>query len=137
MEEKKSLIELAYDVVANSDSPVSFKALWKAVVKAKGLSEEEANERVGQFYTNLLLDGRFVNLGDNIWDLRTRHKFEKVHIDMKDVYSEVEASDSDDKEEESEEKEYNEVFEEKVISRDDEIESEEPLDEDNKSDEDL
>lgn len=137
MEEKRSLIELAYDVVANSDSPVPFKALWKAVVKAKGLSEEEANERVGQFYTNLLLDGRFVNLGDNIWDLRTRHKFEKVHIDMKDVYSEVEASDSDDKEEESEEKEYNEVFEEKVISRDDEIESEEPLDEDNKSDEDL
>ena len=137
MEEKKSLIELAYDVVANSQNPVPFKNLWKAVVKAAGLTEEEAATRVGQFYTNLLLDGRFVNLGDNVWDLRTRHKFEKVHIDMKDVYSDVEASDSDDKEEESEEKEYNEVFEEKVVSRDDEIESEEPLDEDNKSDEDL
>ncbi len=137
MEEKKSLIELAYDVVANSQNPVPFKNLWKAVVKAAELTEEEAATRVGQFYTNLLLDGRFVNLGDNVWDLRTRHKFEKVHIDMKDVYSDVEASDSDDKEEESEEKEYNEVFEEKVVSRDDEIESEEPLDEDNKSDEDL
>lgn len=137
MEEKKSLIELAYDVVANSQNPVPFKNLWKAVVKAAGLTEDEAATRVGQFYTNLLLDGRFVNLGDNVWDLRTRHKFEKVHIDMKDVYSDVEASDSDDKEEESEEKEYNEVFEEKVVSRDDEIESEEPLDEDNKSDEDL
>lgn len=137
MEEKKSLIELAYDVVANSKAPIAFKALWKAVVKAKGLTEEEAAEKVGQFYTNLLLDGRFVNLGDNVWDLRIRHKFEKVHIDMKDVYSDVEATDSDDKEEETEEKEYNEVFEEKVISRDDEIESEEPLDEDGKSDEDL
>lgn len=137
MGESKSLIELAYDVVANSSSPVAFKNLWKAVVAAKGLSDEEAAGKVGQFYTNLLLDGRFVNLGDNVWDLRTRHKFEKVHIDMKDVYSDVEASDTDDNEENIEEKEYNEVFEEKNTSRDEEFAPEDSYDEDNKSDEDL
>lgn len=120
----KSLIEVAFDVVSSSKSPISFKALWKAVVKEKELSEEQAGERVGQFYTNLLLDGRFVNLGDNMWDLRNRHTFDKVHIDMRDVYSDVDTVDTDE-EEEAEEKEYNEAFEEKVISREDEIEKEE------------
>jgi DNA-directed RNA polymerase delta subunit len=34
-----------------------------------------------------MLDGRFVFLGDNLWDLRSRQTFDKVHIDMKDAYS--------------------------------------------------
>ena len=118
----KSLLDLAYDYVNESKGSVTFKALWKAVVKAKGLSEEEANQKVSQFYTTLLLDGRFVTLGENKWDLRSRHTFDKVHIDMKDVYNDVEAID-DDEEEEEEEKEYNEVFEEKVVDRNDELEA--------------
>ena len=129
----KSLLDLAYEAVAKSKGSLTFKALWKEVVKGKGLTEQEAEEKVSQFYTNLLLDGRFVNLGDNVWDLRTRHTFDKVHIDMKDVYSEVEASDSDE-EEEIEEKEYNEVFEEKVIDRHDEIEAD--VSEDDETEED-
>ena len=57
------------------------------------------------------MDGRFVTLGENKWDLRSRHTFDKTHIDMKDVYSEVEISD-DDVEEDEDEKEYNKVLEE-------------------------
>ncbi|MBE6142327.1 MAG: DNA-directed RNA polymerase subunit delta [Erysipelotrichaceae bacterium] len=130
----KSLLDLAYDYVEKSKGSVTFKALWKAVCKAKGYDEETANKKVSQFYTTLLLDGRFVTLGENKWDLRSRHTFDKVHIDMKDVYSDVEASDSDDVEEEVEEKEYNEVFEEKVIDRNDEIEAD--VSEDDESEED-
>lgn len=129
----KSLLDLAYDYVKDCKEVVSFKDLWKAVVKAKGYSEDEAAQKVSQFYTTLLLDGRFVTLGENRWDLRSRHTFDKVHIDMKDVYSEVETSDSDE-EEEVEEKEYNEVFEEKVIDRHDEIEAD--VSEDDESSED-
>ncbi|MCR4879360.1 MAG: DNA-directed RNA polymerase subunit delta [Bacilli bacterium] len=129
----KSLLDLAYDYVKDCKEVVSFKDLWKAVVKAKGYSEDEAAQKVSQFYTTLLLDGRFVTLGENRWDLRSRHTFDKVHIDMKDVYNEVETSDSDE-EEEVEEKEYNEVFEEKVIDRHDEIEAD--VSEDDESSED-
>ena len=118
----KSLLDLAFEHVEASKSPVTFKALWKAVCKVKGYDEETAAKKVSQFYTTLLLDGRFVTLGENKWDLRSRHTFDKVHIDMKDVYSEVEADDGDE-EEEAEEKEYNEAFEEKVIDRHDEIEA--------------
>ena len=67
---------------------------------------------MSSFYTNLLLDGRFVTLGENQWDLRSRHTFDKVHIDMKDVYSDVETED-DDTEENEEEEAYNHAFDSK------------------------
>ena len=54
-----------------------------------------------------------MTLGENKWDLRSRHTFDKVHIDMKDVYSDMDTSDSDS-EEADEEEEYNKTFGEPV-----------------------
>ena len=114
----KSLIEFAYEFVASQKKPVAFAKIWEYVKQQSGLSEEAASKKAGQFFTNMMLDGRFVTLGENEWDLRSRQTFDKVHIDMKDVYSDVETSD-DDVEEDTEEKEYNEVFEEKSDSDND------------------
>lgn len=108
---QKSLIELAFEFVQSQKEPVSFAKIWAYVKQEASLSEEEAARKAGQFFTNMMLDGRFVTLGDNEWDLRSRHTFDKVHIDMKDVYSDVETSD-DDNEEEEEQKEYNQIFDE-------------------------
>ena len=124
----KSLLDYAYDYVSQSKEQVSFKDLWAYVVEKAGLDEETAARRVSSFYTNLMLDGRFVTLGENQWDLRSRHTFDKVHIDMKDVYSDVETSD-DDEEEDEEDKEYNKVFETKDNDDFEEEESDEEKDE--------
>ena len=107
----KSLIELAYECVSSSKEPVAFAKIWEYVKANSGLSEEELNKKVGQFFTNMMLDGRFVTLGENEWDLRERHTFDKVHIDMRDVYSDVQTTD-EDSEEKEEEEEYNAAFEE-------------------------
>ena len=48
------------------------------------------------FYTNITLDGRFITVGENRWDLRSRHKFDEVHIDMNDIYADDEEDTSDD-----------------------------------------
>lgn len=120
----KSLLDLAYDCLSQSKEEVNFKDLWAYVVEQAGLSEEQAAKKISSFYTNLMLDGRFVNLGDNYWDLRSRHTFDKVHIDMKDVYSDEEAEDIDEEDEDEEEKEYNKVFEQKREG-DDELDEEE------------
>lgn len=117
----KSLLDYAYDFLSHSKGQVNFKDLWAYVVKEAGLDEETAAKKVSSFYTNLMLDGRFVTLGENIWDLRVRHTFDKVHIDMKDVYSDVETEDDDSEELDSEEEEYNKAFEE---PKDEDAESE-------------
>ena len=107
----KSLIEFAYEFVSSHEGSVNFTEIWNYVKEQSGLSEEDAAKKAGQFFTNMMLDGRFVTLGENEWDHRERHTFDKVHIDMKDVYSDVQTSD-DDSEEEEEEDEYNRAFDE-------------------------
>ena len=116
----KSLIEHAYEFVSKHKESVNFKEIWEYVKKEAGLSEEQASAKVGQFFTNMMLDGRFITLGENEWDLRERHVFDKVHIDMRDVYSDVQTSDDDIEEKDEEEKEYNKVFEDESISEGDE-----------------
>ena len=113
---ERSLIEVAYEYVSSKKESSSFKDIWAYVVEKAELTPEEAAAKVSRFYTNLMLDGRFVTLGENEWDLRVRHTFDKVHIDMKDVYSEVDSEDDVDSEEKEEEDEYNAAFEEKKPS---------------------
>ena len=125
---QKSLIEIAYEFVAESKDAVNFVKIWNHVKEVAGLSEEEANKKAGQFFTNMMLDGRFVTLGENEWDLRERHTFDKVHIDMRDVYSDVQTSD-DDLEEEEEEDEYNSAFGEERVSEEDAEEKEDSSEE--------
>lgn len=119
----KSLIEYAYELIAKSKGSVNFKEIWAYVKEQAGLSEEEAAKKAGQFFTNMMLDGRFVTLGENEWDLRERHTFDKVHIDMRDVYSDVQTSDDDLEEEE--EDEYDSAFDEESDSDEDAEEKEE------------
>ena len=114
---EKSLLDYAFDFVSSQKEPVPFDKIWEHVVAAAGLSEEEAKNKVSRFYTNLMLDGRFVTLGENQWDLRVRHKYDSVHIDMSEVYSDVETYD-EDSEEEEEEAEYNAAFEEDKKNKD-------------------
>ena len=119
----KSLLDYAYDYVSGQSQQSKFEDIWAYCVEQAGLSKEEADSKVSRFYTNLMLDGRFVTLGENEWDLRVRHKFEKVHIDMSEVYADVETYD-EDSEEEEEEAEYNSAFEDEDKNKEDDSGSE-------------
>ncbi|MBP5694593.1 MAG: DNA-directed RNA polymerase subunit delta [Bacilli bacterium] len=85
----ESMVDVAYGVLVDAGTTVKFKDLYNSVCEKLELSEEEKDEKISLFYTNLSLDGRFVTLGENEWDLRSRQKYEKVHIDMNDVYSDI------------------------------------------------
>lgn len=100
MSYKMSFVDTAYKIVEQEGKEASFASLWTAVCAELGLTEEEKRAKVAYFYTQLTLDGRFVTLGENVWDLRERHEFEKVHIDMNDVYADdVEEETSNDEDE--------------------------------------
>ena len=131
----KSLLDHAFDYVSGQNQPSKFQDIWAYCVKEAGLTPEEAAQKVSRFYTNLMLDGRFVTLGENQWDLRVRHKYESVHIDMSEVYSDVETYD-EDSEEEEEEAEYNAAFEEDKKAKElDDADEEEESEEEEESNE--
>lgn len=90
MRTNKSMLDEAYDIVVSQGAPMAFMDLMNVVATNLEMTEEEKMARLGNFYTDLLLDGRFVALTDNTWDLRERHIFDKVHIDVNEVYTEEE-----------------------------------------------
>lgn len=99
--EKESKTDIAYRIMLKKKKERNFYDLWADVKNelAKVMNEEELaniDEDISFFYTNLTLDGRFVNVGDNKWNLRERVTFDKVHIDMNDIYVEEEDDDSND-----------------------------------------
>ena len=93
----KSLIDYAYEVLEASKEPVSFKSLFDKAVALSGLelTQEEIRRKMSSLYTQLSLDGRFIILTDNNWDLRSRHVYSQVHIDIDDAYSDEEGEEYD------------------------------------------
>ena len=87
---QSSMVDVAFDLMTKKKKPVDFYKLWQEVSEIKGFNQEDKDENESLFYTNITLDGRFITVGENRWDLRSRRKFDEVHIDMNDIYAEEE-----------------------------------------------
>ena len=81
----KSMTDVAFELMMKKKRAVSFFKLWDEVSQIMGFSQAQADERISQFYTNITLDSRFVSMPENKWDLRSRHRFEEVHIDASEI----------------------------------------------------
>lgn len=101
MKERESKTDIAYRLMLKKKKERNFYELWedvKAELAKVAAPEELENieEDISFFYTNLTLDGRFVCVGENKWNLRERVTFDKVHIDMNEIYAEEEEIISED-----------------------------------------
>ena len=74
----KSMTDIAYDILSSKKRAILFQKLWDEISKKTGAS----TDRVADFYSDLSLDSRFVQLKDNKWDLVERRKFSESHIDL-------------------------------------------------------
>lgn len=73
-----SFIEIAYELLVEKKKTVSFQEIRKEITELLNLSEQEVNEKIAQFYTDLNIDGRFLSLGENNWGLRTWYPVDHV-----------------------------------------------------------
>ena len=99
--EKESKTDIAYRLMLKKKKERNFYDLWEDVKAelAKVAAPEElenVEEDISFFYTNLTLDGRFVCVGENKWNLRERVTFDKVHIDMNEIYNDEEEVSEDE-----------------------------------------
>lgn len=122
---KQSMVEVAYELLSKKQGAQKFNKFWEEVSNVLAMDEEEKEQNVSKFYTKLTLDERFVLLEDNTWDLRERQSFDKVHIDMNEIYSEIE---EEEKEIEAEKEEDSAYDDEDIITIDDEEEKEKVMD---------
>lgn len=76
--EDMALIELAKVILLEQKQAMDFYELYDKVAEAKGLTEEEKEDRMTLFYTELNMDGNFKSLGSNKWILKRYYRGEKT-----------------------------------------------------------
>ena len=91
--ELMSYTDIAYEIIKEDNKKYNTPKLFKEVCKLLQLSEEEMMEKIGDFFTALTTDGRFILINSTNWDLKENHVV-KVVVDDGDE-EEVEASEED------------------------------------------
>ena len=94
---KEELELLSYkditNLILNENSPMNTADLFKMICNLLELSDKDYELKIGDYYTSLTTDKRFIMLEDGCWDLRDRHTSDKI------VKIEDEEDDEDDEEE--------------------------------------
>jgi DNA-directed RNA polymerase subunit delta len=75
--EEMSMIEVAFLILTDNKEAISFDDLVTKIADAKGMSEKEIEDRISQFYTDLNIEGRYMNIGDNMWGLKEWYPVDK------------------------------------------------------------
>lgn len=93
---KKSMTDVAYEVMGSYEKGVPFIELWTTVSAKLGLNETQFEDNIAQFYTDLSMDGRFLSQPQNHWDLRSRHTFSESVLDTDAIAIDEDSVDEDD-----------------------------------------
>lgn len=100
--EALSYTDLTCILLAESKKPMSTAEIFKKICELLEYSEEAYGEKIGDYYTSLTIDKRFVLLDDSKWDLRQNHAVE-ITVDEDDEVEEEEQDEEIDEEEVEEE----------------------------------
>jgi len=111
--ELMSYTDLTYYLIKENKKPMNTPTVFKEICNLLDYTESEYASKIGDYYTSLTLDKRFVLLDSNEWDIRDNHSIELV-MDEDDSEEEIEV-------EEEEEIETEEELEEEIDDDDNDI----------------
>jgi DNA-directed RNA polymerase subunit delta len=112
--ELMSYTDLTEMLIKENKKPMNTPTVFHKICDLLGYSEDEYASKIGDYYTSLTIDKRFVLLDNNEWDLRDHHS-----IDLS-----LEEDDEEDEEMMEEEVEEPEEEEENIdeVNTDEELE---------------
>lgn len=104
---KDELELLSYKDITNilleEKGAMSTKDLFKTITTLLELPSKVFETKIGDYYTTLTTDKRFILLSDGSWDLRDKHTSDKVVIAVDDEEEIDEVDDTENQEDELEE----------------------------------
>lgn len=80
--QEMSLIEIAYELLLEKKQPMHLNDLVQEIAKLLGATKEEVEANISQFYTDLNIDGRFLNIGGNVWGYKGWYPVEQFEEDF-------------------------------------------------------
>jgi DNA-directed RNA polymerase subunit delta len=114
-----SYTDLTYLLLKENKQPMNTPTIFRKICDLLKYDEEYYVEAIGDYYTSLTIDKRFVLLENNEWDIRDHHSI-AITLDEEDDDDFI----SDDDEDEEE------VIAETTEEFDDSLEDEDEIDED-------
>ena len=113
-----SYTDLTEMVLKENKKTMNTASIFRIICDLLELSDDEYASAIGDYYTSLTTDRRFILLDNAEWDLRDKHKVDFVLEEDEEEYSE----DYDDEESEDESAENEEENEEESLdTTDDEV----------------
>ena len=112
-----SYADLTEMIIKENKKPMNTPSIFKKICDLLELAEEDYTNQIGDYYTSLTTDKRFILLDSAEWDLKDKHK---VKIDLEED-DEEEIFDEEEYEEDDESENEEELEDESIEVTDDEI----------------
>jgi DNA-directed RNA polymerase subunit delta len=97
--ELMSYTDIAYMILTQNKKTMKTPDIFKEICSILKFTEDEYVSKIGDFYTSLTMDKRFLLLDSNEWDIRDHHSVEVVldeeEMDESDMSDEEEMDDED------------------------------------------
>ena len=117
-----SYTDLTEIILKENKKSMNTANIFKRICELLELSDEDYSNKIGDYYTSLTTDKRFVLLDNAEWDLRDKHKLEINMDDLDDEEEDFDEEDSENEESDEEASESEEELEEDTLDiTDDEV----------------
>ena len=113
-----SYADLTEMILKENKKSMNTPSIFKKICDLLELTEEDYTNQIGDYYTSLTTDKRFILLDSAEWDLKDKHK---VEIDLSEADDEEEAFDEEVEDEDTEEELEDELEDESIEITDDEV----------------
>ena len=131
--ELMSYADITYKLLKENNKPMTTPVLFKEICNLLEFTDSEYENKIGDYYTSLTIDKRFVMLPSNEWDIRDNHSIELVMDDEDEEEVLTDEEETEDEVEETEEDEEN-IDD---INEDDDLDDDDDMDLSIVSDEEL
>lgn len=133
--EQMSYTDITYMLLKETKKTMNTSVLFKNICELLELSDNDYSQRIGDYYTSLTIDKRFLMLENAEWDLTENHKVE-LEIELDDEESENDEEQEEDEEIEEETEDLIDTIDDEIDDTDDDtldlsIVTEEELEEEN------
>ena len=98
--ELMSYTDIAYEIIKEDKKQYNTPSLFKEVCKLLQLSDEEFEAKIGDFFTALSTDKRFILIDSVNWDLKENHIVKVVVDDGEDDISDESLDEDEEKDDE-------------------------------------
>lgn len=132
--ELMSYADLTYAILKEEEKAMNTPTIFHKICDLLEYNDDDFSSKIGDYYTSLTLDKRFVLLDNNEWDIRDNHSI-KLDLDEEDDDEPLE--EIEEEEEETEEEDNDTIYDDEndITDDDDDIDDLSILGEDEMDDE--